>query len=207
MPTIGIWTWSVRRLMGPMYPGLDLAAEAHPADDRFGQAMSRCSIPETRCASAASPTSTSATWPPQHTDDAYLDELRGRLDAAGVRVFTFLVDDGDISAADDAARARRGRDQKLDRRGGAARGALRARRGRAQRRAPPDDPAIRRSAGSMLTLADYARERGVELITETWRPLAMPPENVRALRAITGNSVGLCADFNNYHAYSGDRKI
>ncbi len=206
MPTIGISTWSVRRLMGPMYPGLDLTPEARAADDRFGPGeVALLDLPNAMRERGFADLDICHFHLPR-TDDAYLDELRGRLDAAEVRVFTFLVDDGDLSAADDAARERDVAATKAWIDVAARLGARYVRVAAGLTAAPPDDPAIRRSAESMLTLADYAQRRGVELITETWRPLAMPPENVHALRAITGERVGLCADFNNYHAYSGDRK-
>lgn len=67
---------------------------------------------------------------------------------------------------------------------------------------------IRRSgrARSLTTLAAYARERGITLLTETWRPLALPPENLRAILAATGGAVGHCADFNNYQGYGDPAK-
>ena len=106
MPTIGISTWSVRRLMGPMYPGLDLAPEARVADDRFGPGeVALLDLPNAMRERGFADLDICHFHLPR-TDDAYLDELRGRLDAAEVRVFTFLVDDGDLSAADDAARER-----------------------------------------------------------------------------------------------------
>ena len=206
MPTIGISTWSVRRLLGPMYPGLDLAAETRPTDARFGPGeIALLDLPDAMRERGFADLDICHFHLPR-TDDTYLDKLRGRLDAAGVRAFTFLVDDGDISAADDAARERDVAATRAWIDVAARLGARYVRVAAGLTAARPDDPAIRRSAESMLTLASYARERAVELITETWRPLAMPPENVRALRAITGDRVGLCADFNNYHAYSGDRK-
>jgi hypothetical protein len=36
MPTIGVSTWSVRRLLGPLYPGLGLTPASRPSDDCFG---------------------------------------------------------------------------------------------------------------------------------------------------------------------------
>jgi sugar phosphate isomerase/epimerase len=140
------------------------------------------------------------------TDDDYLDQLRGRLADAEITLLTFLVDDGDLGATDETTRQR---DLAATRRWIAVAARLGARYVRVAAglaEAAPGDPAIAQAARSLSTLAAHARECGTILITETWRPLALPPENLRAILAATGGAVGHCADFNNYAGYGDPAK-
>ncbi len=201
METLGISTWSIRHLLGPVYPGLDPAATPRRADANFGPGdLDLLDLPaELRARGYATLDLCHFHLP--RTDDAYLATLRGCLDAAGIVLLTFLVDDGDLSAADPARRAR---DVALTEKWlpiAARLGARYVRVAAGLTEAAPTDPAIGWSAASLLTLAEAARRHGPTLLTETWRPLAMPPENVRALREATGGTIGLCADFNNYQSY------
>ncbi len=201
METIGISTWSIRHLLGPVYPGLDPAATPRRADASFGSGdLDLLDLPaELRARGYATLDLCHFHLP--RTDDAYLTLLRQRLDAAGIVLLTFLVDDGDLSAPDPARRAH---DVALTEAWlpiAARLGGRYVRVAAGLTEAAPTDPAIGWSAASLLTLAEAARAHGTKLLTETWRPLAMPPENVRALRAATGGTVGFCADFNNYQPY------
>jgi len=201
METIGISTWSIRHLLGPVYPGLDPAATPRRADASFGSgALDLLDLPAELRARGYETLDLCHFHLPR-TDDAYLALLRGRLDAAGIVLLTFLVDDGDLSAADPTRRAH---DVALTEAWlpiAARLGARYVRVAAGLSEAAPTDPAIGWSAASLLTLTETARQHGTTLLTETWRPLAMPPENVRALREATGGAIGLCADFNNYQPY------
>lgn len=206
MPTIGISSWSVRRLLGPTYPGLALDPVSRPPNAQFGPgACDLLDLPDQMRERGYTDLDLCHFHLPR-TDDPYLDALRGRLDAAGVQLLTFLVDDGDLGAADAVAR---GRDVAATRAwlGVAARlGACYVRVAAGLAEAGPDSAAIRHSAASMVALAEDARAAGLRLITETWRPLALPPENLRAILAAAGGAVGHCADFNNYAGYGDPRK-
>jgi len=201
METIGISTWSIRHLLGPVYPGLDPAATPRRADASFGSgALDLLDLPAELRARGYETLDLCHFHLPR-TDDAYLALLRGRLDAVGIVLLTFLVDDGDLSAADPTRRAH---DVALTEAWlpiAARLGARYVRVAAGLSEAAPTDPAIGWSAASLLTLTETARQHGTTLLTETWRPLAMPPENVRALREATGGAIGLCADFNNYQPY------
>lgn len=201
MESLGISTWSIRHLLGPVYPGLDPAAAPRRADASFGPGdLDLLDLPaELRARGYATLDLCHFHLP--RTDDVYLALLRQRLDAAGITLLTLLVDDGDLGAADPARRAH---DVALTEAWlpiAARLGARYVRVAAGLTDAKPTDPAIGWSATSLLTLAEAARTHGTTLLTETWRPLAMPPENVRALREATGGTVGLCADFNNYQPY------
>lgn len=206
MATVGISTWSVRRLLGPVYPGLALAGDSRAAERPFGPGA--CALLDLPVAirDHGFATLDLCHFHLPRTDDAYLDQLRGRLAAAGVTLLTFLVDDGDLGATDEAARER---DLAATRRWidvAARLGARYVRVAAGLAEVGPTAPAIGLAARSLTILAAHARERGVALITETWRPLALPPENLRAILAATGGVVGHCADFNNYAGYGDPAK-
>jgi sugar phosphate isomerase/epimerase len=136
------------------------------------------------------------------TDSAFLADLRGRLQEAHVQFLTLLVDEGDIASADPAVRER---DLALIRGWidiAAEVGAQRVRVIAGKSSGDPEGEAVRRSIEGMLALADYARARGVELVTENWLALALEPANLLAILRGTAGAVGLCADFGNYRGPS-----
>ncbi len=198
MPTLGISTWSVRHLLGPCYYGLDLAPDKRRRDDTFGAgALALLDLPAALRDHGYTDLDICHFHLPR-ADDAYLAELRARFATAGTRPLTLLVDEGDIGAADAAARER---DMMLIRAWidvAARLGARYVRVIAGETDAGPGDDAIQRSADALSALAAYARDRSVGVITENWRALAATPENVRAVLAATGDAVGLCADFGNY---------
>jgi sugar phosphate isomerase/epimerase len=189
-----------------MYQGLALDPQPRPRDDRFGQgAGALLDLPDAMREQGFADLDLCHFHLPQ-TDTAYLDPLRGRLDRAGVRLLTFLVDDGDIAAVDATSRAR---DVELTKRWidvAAHLGARYVRVAAGLGTATPADPAIGHSAASLVALDTYARTLGLRVITETWRPLALPPDNLRAIIDATAGTVGHCADFNNYESYGESRK-
>lgn len=138
-------------------------------------------------------------------EPAYLEALRCTLGAAGVELFSILIDAGDLTHADadqreaDLAWIR----SWLDVAGEC--GATHARViagqtdiGAVPEAELPDHPVIRLSADGLRTLAAYGRERGVQVITENFRPLTNRPENILAILDLCGGAVGLCADFGNF---------
>jgi sugar phosphate isomerase/epimerase len=64
--------------------------------------------------------------------------------------------------------------------------------------APGDEDAVARSIGGLSVLADYGAARGVRVITENWRQLAMDPATLLTVLDGLGDRVGLCADTGNY---------
>lgn len=132
------------------------------------------------------------------TDDTYLDELRGALDAANVELFTLLVDAGNITAPDPQTRAE---DEAfiagwLDI---AARcGATRARVIAGNEPPGSDGAALAVSAAALGRLARHAQAGGVRVVTENWHALLDRPREVLALLGELGGQVGLKLDFGNW---------
>lgn len=197
MPALSVSTWSLHRRLGPTYPSLDLTEGEREAAHPYGPGtLSLLDIPDV----IASMGITNLEFVHFHfpsTDADYLAVLRDRLDAAGVTPSTLLIDSGDITAADDDAReADLARIQAwID--VAAALGAGRA-RVVAGEAAAGDEDAIARSIGGLSVLADYGAARGVRVITENWRQLAMDPGTLLTVLDGLGDRVGLCADTGNY---------
>ena len=202
MPTIAVSSWSVRHALGPMYPGLALVPGERHADDRFGAgSLALLDLPDAARAAGIDQLDICHFHFPR-TDADYLGEFSNRMAAAGVHLLTLLIDEGDISAADPAARERdvaRIR-QWIDI---AARlGARYVRVVAGEQAAEPGDDAVRRSAEGLSALALYARACSVGVLTENWRTLAMSPDSLLAVLDATAGAVGLVADFGNYKGES-----
>ena len=127
----------------------------------------------------------------------YALALRGAFAAAGVRLFTLLLDYGDISSADETRRAADLAWLKrwIDFAGAAGAERVRVVAGEA---APTDRAALTRSAAGLRELCEYAAPRGVRVVTENFRPLTSTAANCLALLEACGDSLGLIADFGNF---------
>jgi sugar phosphate isomerase/epimerase len=199
MPDLGISSWSLRHHLGVMYPGLDPAAN-RPADRTFGEGthslldlpalVSEMGIPNLEVCHFHFP----------RTDAAFLAAFRKSLAAAKVRLFTVLIDAGDITAADPEDRRRdiAAIERWIDI--AAAAGAARVRVVAGLAKPDAEGEASRRSIDGLADLAGYAADRGMRVVTENWLGLSLDrPTLLRIVEALEG-SVGLCADFGNWAA-------
>ena len=131
------------------------------------------------------------------TDDAYLAEVRAALDSHGIKLFSILIDDGDISHEDPEQRSAhmawiRGW---IDIAGRAGVANVRVIAGNGS----PDDPdAIARSVSAFKELSEYAEARSVRVMTENFHKLPSRPETLNSILDQLDGKVGLCADFGNY---------
>ena len=198
MPLPAISSWSVRHTLGPMYPGLALTPGERQPDQRFGAgSLALLDLPDAVRAAGMEVFDLCHFHFPC-TDATYLREFRDRLTAANVGVLTLLVDEGDVSAPDPAVRERdlANIGEWIDI--AAQLGARYVRVAAGEQDASAGKAAVQRSAAGLAALARHAQARGVALLTENWRSLAMSPDNVLAILEATGGAVGLCADFGNY---------
>jgi len=181
-----------------MYPGLASTPGERTANHRFGAgSLTLLDVPDAAHAAGIDQLDVCHFHFPR-TDDAYLQAFHDRMAAAGVRLLTLLVDEGDVSAADPAAREcdlahiREWIDI-------AARlGARYVRVPAGEQEAGPEDDSVQYSAEGLSALARYAKERSVGLLTENWRPLAMSHDSLLAILDAADGKVGLIADFGNY---------
>lgn len=128
-------------------------------------------------------------------EPTYLASFRKACDDAGVELYSVLIDAGDITAEDAALRDA---DLRLIRRWIAIAGELGASRVRIDAGlAPPTPAVIERSATHLRELAEFAKQHGVQVITENWHETSKQPGPLLDILSRCGGGVGLCCDFGN----------
>ncbi len=127
-------------------------------------------------------------------DKTYLHLLRNELDAAGVELWSLLIDAGDLSHPEHTARDLAWIGEWVD-----TAGALGAKRTRViAGKAEYSDAALERSVAGFRALAARAQAQNVRLMTENWFALLSRPEPLLTLLDRLEGTVGLCADFGNW---------
>ncbi len=133
------------------------------------------------------------------TQPETLAAMRAAIEAAGVELYSVLIDTGDISSADPA---RRSADLTLIKHWVDAAAALGAQGVRvvAGESKSNDAAALQRAADGLREVTAYATERGVKVRTENFRELLATAAACNSLLDTLGGSVGLCADIGNFPA-------
>jgi sugar phosphate isomerase/epimerase len=132
------------------------------------------------------------------TDAAYLQQLRDAIEAAGIELYSVLIDGGDIVAPDPEQRAA---DMQMTQEWidiAAALGAQQVRVAAGRQPATPD--VIQTSAQNLRTCAQYASDKGLRTITENWLITSQEPDDLLAILDGCNGTVGLCADTGNAEA-------
>lgn len=190
---MSVSTWSLHHLMGrPVYePNGSGFVNTGPG----GPGMPLLEVPAA-CAAHGIRTLEICHFHFPRTDDAYLAELRSAAERAGVELYSVLIDDGDITAADPEEREAdlamiRGWIDIAGRLGAAC---VRVVAGQAE----PSGDAVRRSAAALAELAAFGRARNVGVITENFGRLTKRADAVVRILDAAGPEIGLCADFGNF---------
>lgn len=190
---LSITTWSLHRTLGLTYPDPP-GGERQPARETYGPGeVTLLEIPA-RVAETGIHTLEICHFQIPSRDPAYLNDLRGALDAAGVYLFSLLIDDGDLSHPEHHARDRAWVAGWIDT--AAALGAERARviAGKAKY----IREAMDRSVAALRELARRGADQGVRVTTENWFALLARPEHVHELLDRLEGAVGLNGDFGNW---------
>jgi hypothetical protein len=139
-------------------------------------------------------------------DPQYLADLRAAIQEAGVELFSFLIDDGDVTHPTYGER-----DQAWIEGWFEIASALGARRTRVSAgKTPPSEEVLAKSTQALKDLAERATERGLRLMTENWHTTLSTPTAVHTLFDRMDGRVGLCLDFGNWggsHKYDDLRSI
>ncbi len=128
-------------------------------------------------------------------DDSYLVQLRANIEAAGVTLVNFLIDTGNLSAADDAVWRRDIEAAKRWQRIACKLGAKGVRLDCGTD--APSPAAIQRSCDALRELADFGAELGLHTTTENWRATSVESDNLLRIMDGVGRSLQLCVDFGN----------
>ncbi|HLZ60151.1 MAG TPA: sugar phosphate isomerase/epimerase [Ktedonosporobacter sp.] len=134
-------------------------------------------------------------------DASYLGELRASLQAAQVELFSFLIDDGDITHPTTAERDMAWIEQWIE-----IAGQLGAQRTRViAGKTGPSPEALSLSAQRLQRLTTVAQAQGIRLMTENWFNTLSTPATIHALFEQLAGQIGLCLDFGNWDG-RGPRK-
>lgn len=133
------------------------------------------------------------------TGTGYLKQLRAALDAAGIELFSILIDTGDISNPDPERRAEDMRTIEgwMDVASALGAHAVRVIAGDAP---PVDKAALELSITGLRHMAEYGKQRGLRVLTENFRPLASTAANCNYILDALDGAIGLCADIGNFPA-------
>ncbi len=129
---------------------------------------------------------------------SYLAEFRSALDSAGVELWSFLIDEGDLTHPTEGGVHARWIEDRLET--ALALGAKRSRIIAGKQSPTSENLAISRNA--LLRFADRVQGTGLRLLTENWFAL-LPNAAVLNpfLESLRGNA-GLCFDFGNWSGAS-----
>ena len=192
-PRLSVSTWSLHRQLGrPDFYGPDDGEQIPVATHGRGE-IALLDVPA-RVAEVGINTLELCHFHIPTLDKAYLNELRGALQAANVELFSLLIDHGDITHPEYA-------DRDLDWIGEwiEIAGLLGATCSRAiAGKAAPSEETLEMSRNGLQKLAERAEANGVRLMTENWFSILSTPENVLTLLDRLDGEVGFCLDFGNW---------
>lgn len=192
-PRLSVSTWSLHRALGVTYP--DAPGGERPGFMKtYGEPQLSLLEAPARIAALGIHTLEICHFHLPSRETGCLNELRGALDAAGVELFSLLVDAGDITHPTHHARDLAWIGGWIDT--AAALGAKRARVIAGQAEYSPE--AMQLSQKGIRELAARGTAQGVRVTTENWFPLLSRPQYVHELLDCLEGAVGLNADFGNW---------
>ncbi|MCB0000055.1 MAG: sugar phosphate isomerase/epimerase [Anaerolineales bacterium] len=206
MPRLSISSWSLHRALGEVHNHYHATpAPRRDNDNVFGE-LTLLQLPE-KLAARGIHTLEICHFHLPSLDDGYLAELRGALAAAGVSLFSILIDDGDITHPDPAQREAdmawiRGWVAVAGKCGAAKARVIAGQQAAQPANALSDAPQVQLSASQLRSLAAFAQDYGVAIITENFRELTATAAPLLAILQQCEGQVGLCADFGNFRGAS-----
>ena len=199
MPHLSISSWSLHRALGPRYRAADDSSGRFVPDRDASGELTLLELPG-RIAERGIRTFEICHFHFPTVEAGYLAELKAALREAGVTLFSVLIDAGDITHPDQAARAREIARIRawIDVAGRCGASHARVIAGDAEAPAGDGEALLSLSATNLRDLARFGRDRGVGTITENFRALARRPEHLLKVLDMCEGEVGLCADFGNF---------
>lgn len=198
MPYLSTSTWSLHRHLGPLrWTEWDSAAQTHRVKIQPQPETVRLfELPSVLASKGYSAVDICHFHFPS-TEPADLQRLRQACAEAGIRFHTLLLDYGDLSSTDEVrvqADLQYARDW-IDIAAQAGAERIRIIAGDAS---SEDQAALERSSRHLNSLIDYANPRGVQVITENFRPLTTTAANCIRLLESSNGQMGIVTDFGNF---------
>ncbi|UVI27625.1 sugar phosphate isomerase/epimerase family protein [Paenibacillus spongiae] len=198
MPYLSLTTWSLHRHLGPLHwTRWDAVSRTHTVEiQQQPETVPLLDLPGILAEKGFSAVELCHFNLPE-TSAEYLGKLRQAIQAAGIRLYTLLLDYGDIASPDPARRTADIAFMKQWIDYAAAAGAERIRiiAGDSD---PSDQAGFDRAAAALHELIDYASPRGVRVVTENFHSLTSTADNCVALLDNCGDHLGFTSDFGNF---------
>ncbi|WP_079912752.1 sugar phosphate isomerase/epimerase [Paenibacillus sp. 32352] len=198
MSYLSVSTWSLHRLLGPLrWTQWDQETGSHITREQDQpQVLSLVELPAEASSRGYSAVEVCHFHFPS-TEPDYLQELRQQFEASGISFDTLLLDYGDLSSADEK---RRMADYRLVQHWIEAAAQAGAKRIRVIAGDSPayDEEALQRAAARLSELQEYASVRGVQVVTENFRPLTSTGANCLRLLEKGHHSFRMITDFGNF---------
>lgn len=191
-PRLSVSSWSLHRTLGsPPFFGAD--TDNPPTASSSSDGLPLLDLPA-RIAEFGISTLELCHFHLPSRETEYLAQLRAALEHANIELWSLLIDDGDITHPQNAARALEWMRGWID--VAAQLGAKNARviAGKSE----PTQENLEKSRQALETLAQHAKAQGVRLLIENWFALLARPEQVLWLLDKTEGRIGLNADFGNW---------
>ena len=189
---VSVSTWSLHSLIGTVAPGRPGDPNASMMSSQPGS-LDLLDVPQA-LAEHGLHTMELCHFHVADRSDAYLRRFQEACQEAGVEVWNFLIDDGDIAHPETGVRDRDWVNEQLHI---AAKVGARCARIIAGKQAPLEEN-LARSAAHLKTLAMEGYVLGVRIMTENWFELLPQPPQVYDLNGRLNDAMGLCLDFGNW---------
>ncbi|MES2465304.1 MAG: TIM barrel protein [Armatimonadota bacterium] len=194
---VSVSTWALHSLIGKTYPGRPGESSADFIPPKEGT-LDLLEVPAA-LAQRGIRTMELCHFHLPPDDLAYHEQFKAALESAGVELWNFLIDDGDIAHPDNGKRDTAWVLQWMD---VAASLGARCARVIAGKQEPTEEN-IRVSSERLVALTIDAYLRGLHLMTENWYSITSRPEHVQQIVGAANGALGLCLDFGNW---GGDTK-
>lgn len=194
-PRLSVSTWSLHHALGKptIYgPGAAISAPPEHAD------LNLLDLPA-RVAQMGIHTLELCHFHLPSRDESYLADLRAALDEAGIELWSFLIDAGDVTHEQHAARDEAWMSDWLPVAQQLGARCARVIAGQSE----PSPQAMQKSQAAMRRLCDQAAQHDIRLMTENWFSLLSSPRTVLELLDALNGDLSLCLDFGNW---KGDDK-
>ena len=195
---MSVSTWALHSLIGTVAAGRPPSANPTNAPDArmMGHAIGTLDLLDVPAALAAHGYTTMELchFHLPTRDLAYLTQFRAAREAAGVELWSLLIDDGDINHPEHGDADRAWVLGMIDTAAEVGAKCVRVIAGKQ----PPTPENVERSEAQLKQLVVDAYLRGVHVMTENWFPTLPTPTEVHEVLGNLGGSVGLCLDFGNW---------
>ena len=191
---ISVSTYSLSRALGATYHDTPASERVRTRRETYGMgSVSLLELPARLAAAGIHTFEISHPHLPQR-ETSYLNELRAAITEAGVHLLSVLIEDGDITHADNAARDLKWMEGWI-----ATAGELGAERARViAGKAACMPQTLQQSLQHMKELARHGTEHNVRVTTENWFDLLAAPAAVYFLLDSLEGTVGFNLDFGNW---------